>query len=268
MHVGGGDLIAFLDHELGLTCSDLRPGRQTTAAPFVLLVQEVFRRSDRLPVVESSGRVPWTIDPQPRPDEALDIVEIAGLCGLSLVYVPSARNGPDTGSRPGEDKGNAILSNLDLADPFAIDLPFEAGRRVAVGADVVAAGGVVRVVSAHLDVASTLFRTLMTGNQTRARQAAGLIEGIDLLEDRRPDLSATVVGVDLNTWAPNETAVLLMRTAFPESPAWDGRNTRGPFPTDHLFVRSAEDGPRASQHRIIENSHRSDHKGRVLFLHR
>jgi hypothetical protein len=46
--------------------------------------------------------------------------------------VPSARNGPQTIAAEREDKGNAILSTLSLKDLIAIELPFEAGRKVAV----------------------------------------------------------------------------------------------------------------------------------------
>ena len=196
INVGGGDLFSFLDTEFRLSCGNRGPASGEAVVPFVLLLQEVYRRSDQLPIVSSSALIPWTIDP----DEDLDIVEFADHCGLSLVYVPSARNGPDNGARPSEDKGNAILSTLPLSAPVAIDLPFEAGRKVAVTADIRITGRpTIRVVSAHLDLA------VLTGNQTRARQASGLIEALDLLDGRLPGVSATVVGADLNTWAPDET---------------------------------------------------------------
>ena len=189
--------------------------------------------------------------------------QIAFLWSGAVVYVPSARNGPDNGARPSEDKGNAILSTLPLSAPVAIDLPFEAGRKVAVTADIRITGRpTIRVVSAHLDLA------VLTGNQTRARQASGLIEALDLLDGRLPGVSATVVGADLNTWAPDETAALLMRRAFPQSPPWDGRATRGSFPTDHLFFRSRVDGPQVSDYRVVESNYHSDHLARIVLLHR
>ena len=269
INVGGGDLLSFLDTEFRLSCGNRGPASGEAVVPFVLLLQEVYRRSDQLPIVSPSALIPWTIDPAERPGEHLDIVEFADRCGLSLVYVPSARNGPDNGARPGEDKGNAILSTLPLSAPVAIDLPFEAGRKVAVTADIRIRGRpTIRVVSAHLDLAAPLIRTLLTGNQTRARQASGLIDALDLLDGRLPGVSATVVGADLNTWAPNETAALLMWRAFPQSPPWDGRATRGSFPTDHLFFRSRVDGPQVSDYRIVESNYHSDHLARIVLLHR
>ena len=268
-NVGGGDLLSFLDTEFRLNCGITGPASGEAVVPFVLLLQEVYRRSDQLPIVSATALIPWTIDRDERPDEQLDIVELADRCGLSLVYVPSSRNGPDTGARPREDKGSAILSTLLLSAPVGIDVPFEAGRRVAVAAEIRIRGWpAVRVVSVHLDAVAPLIRTLLTGNQTRARQASGLIEALDLLDGRLPGVSATVVGGDLNTWAPDETAALLMRRAFPQSPPWDGRATRGPFPTDHLFFRSRVDGPQLSDYRVLESNYHSDHHARIVLLHR
>lgn len=267
--VGGADFFEFLDSEFGLTCGDSGPTGGDTVAPFVLMLQEVYRRSGLLPRVGKSTVIPWTVDPEERPAEELDIVELADRCGLSLVYVPSSRNGPDTGARPSEDKGNAILSTLPLAAPIAIDLPFEAGRRVAVAAEIpISEGRTVRVVSVHLDVLPPLIRTLLTGNQTRARQAGGLIDALDLLDARLPGVAATLVGADLNTWTADETAILLMRRAFAQSPLWDGQNTRGPFPTDHMFFRSSEGGPQLSGYRLTDRAYMSDHKARIARLHR
>ncbi len=266
VNVGGGDLTSFLVSELGLSCGELHGSGRI--APFVLLLQEAHRRSDELPVVGEGSSVPWTIDPDRLHQDTSDIVELADRCGLSLLYVPSARNGPDTGSRPREDKGNAILATLPLSTPAAIDLPFEAGRRVGVSADVTVPGGAkIRVVSLHLDVGAPLHRMLFSGNQTRARQASGFIEAMDMLESGAPAVSGTFVGADLNTWARNETATRLMMRAFPESPEWDELGTRGALPTDHMFYRSQATGPDVSGYRIIENTYYSDHRGRVLLLH-
>ncbi len=83
-----------------------------------------------------------------------------------------------------------------------------------------------------------------------------------------PGVSATVVGAGINTWAPHETTVLLMRRAFPQSPPWDGRSTRGSFPTDHLFFRNKVDGPQVSDYRVVEDDYHSDHLARIVLLHR
>ena len=266
--LGGGDIERFLDRELGLECEPGASGLRVGSRPFVLMLQEAWRRSESLPLVDDSPEVPWMMGPSGDVPAEADIVRIAERCGLALVYVPSARNGPDTGPRPREDKGNAILSTLPLTDPVALDLPLEAGRKVAVGATVAAPDGAwVRMVAVHLDVASTFVRTLLTGNQTRARQTAGLIEGLEQAEADGPPVRGTVVGSDLNTWAANETALRLMRRAFPQSPEWDQFGTRGTYPADHIHLRHDPGVPlRLTDYRRIENSYGSDHHGRRATL--
>ena len=129
---------------------------------------------------------------------------------------------------------------MRLHEPIAFDLPLEGGRKVAVAATVDGPGGArVRVVSLHLDVASTLVRTVFSGNQTRVRQAMGLVDGLERAEADGYAVDATVVGADMNTWAGNEAALKRMWEVFPESPPWDGLGTRAGVPTDHVFFRAA-----------------------------
>jgi endonuclease/exonuclease/phosphatase family metal-dependent hydrolase len=262
MWIGGGDLYRLLEEEVGLDCTTTPVAR--APGPFVVLLQEVWRYSEDLPEVERSRIVPWTIDPGRTTGEDPDIVEAAERCGLALVYVPSARNGPDSDVRPNEDKGNAILSNLPLATPLALDLPLEGGRKVAVAATVRSTDGQrLRVVSAHLDVASSLVRTVLSGNQTRVRQASGLVEGLARARSDGFEADATIVGADMNTWAGNEATLDRMWQAFPESPQWDGLGTRGGFPTDHIFFRSAEgSGLRVAGYERVEDTYSSDHHPR------
>lgn len=271
INVGGGDLLTFLREELSLTCSASAVSTGPGFSPFVLLIQEGHRRSADLPPVRASSLIPWRITPDPRPGEQLDVVEVAERCGLALAYVPFARNGPDAPDRTPEDKGNAILSSLPLSDFVAIEIPFEAGRKVAVGASVRTPGSRrVRLVSVHLDVGSTLVRTLMSGNQTRERQAAGLIEALELHEENDAHAISTLVGGDFNTWSSRETALKRMRIAFPDSPPWDGDPTRGPFPTDHLFFRSGTGSDAAlvtGSYGRLARSYYSDHRARVVRLH-
>jgi endonuclease/exonuclease/phosphatase family metal-dependent hydrolase len=267
MQIGGGDLYRMLSDQLGVDCT-AGPMGASRAAPFVVLLQEVWRYSEELPQVEGSRIIPWTIDPGRAEGEDPDIVDAARRCGLALVYVPSARNGPDTGSRPNEDKGNAILSNVPLGVPLAIDLPLEGGRKVAVAATVQAPGGQgVRVVSAHLDVASTLVRTVLSGNQTRVRQAMGLVGGLARAEQDGYTADATIVGADMNTWAGNEATLTKMREAFPQSPAWDGLGTRGPFPTDHIFFRARDTAAFGVEgYERVDDAYSSDHHARRMEL--
>jgi endonuclease/exonuclease/phosphatase family metal-dependent hydrolase len=278
MQINGGDLYGFMAGEFGLDCSGEHPRIEAGRPPFVLLLQEAWRYSDELPFTGSGRHVPWTIDEEqdawdpaaPRPvlEGEHDIVETAEACGLSLVYVPSARNGPDTGERPREDKGNAILSSLPLSTPIALDLPLEGGRKVAVAATILAPGGErVRVVSAHLDVASTLVRALVSGNQTRARQARGLIDGLARAERDGPGTEVVVVGGDFNAWVGNETTLKLMRQAFPESPPWDGLGTRGSFPPDHMYFRRGSSRAfTVESYERIGELYGSDHNARRLRL--
>jgi endonuclease/exonuclease/phosphatase family metal-dependent hydrolase len=269
MNVGGGTLGSLLATELGMSCAASTPGDGSREArPFVLLVQEAYRRSTELPIAPANSLIPPAIDPRAASAEEPDIVELARACGLSLIYVPSMRNGPDGGARPHEDKGNAVLSNLRLSSPVAVELPFETYRRVAVGAEIDVGGRLLRVVSVHLDVTALPFRLLVTGNQTRARQAAGLIEALEILNAERLADAGTLVGGDMNSWSSKETAVRLMRRAFPDSPPDDGLTTRGIFPTDHVFFRSDAGYLRASELRVLERSYGSDHRGRALLLTR
>lgn len=265
--VGAGDLLSFLDVELGLDCSRSRPVMRAGARPFVLLLQEVWRRSDALPRVEGGDSIPWTLGPD-LPEGSLDIVGTAERCGLALVYVPSSRNGPDDDRRPMEDRGNAILTTLPFNAPIAFDLPHEGGRKVAVAITASSPDGErVRFVSTHFDVASTLLRTLISGNQTRARQALGLADGIAEAEDDGPLTQVVVVGGDFNTWAANESALQIMRREFPESPAWDGLGTRGAFPADHVFFRRrAYTQFELEGYARIDDTYGSDHNARRVTL--
>lgn len=265
--VGGGDIFAFLEQELELDCSGSSPMMAPGSRPFVLMLQEVWRRSDDLPRVLGGDSVPWTLGPD-LSNDALDIVETAERCGLAYLYVPSSRNGPDDDRRPREDRGNAILTTLPFTAPIAFDLPHEGGRKVAVGLTSNSPGGErVRFVSTHFDVASTLLRTVITGNQTRARQALGLSDGIAEAEDDGPLTDVVLVGGDFNTWAGNESTLQIMRRDFPDSPEWDDRGTRGSFPADHIFFRRrAYTQFELAGYARIEDTYGSDHNGRRVTL--
>ncbi len=264
-NVGGGDLLTFLAEEMKVTCDPTEPVNLTPPFHFVVLLQEVYRASARLPEAVSGPNIPVRIEPDPPPGGRREILEVAERCGLALLYVPSARNGPDEPGQVPEDKGNAILSTLPLADLAAIELPFEAGRKVAVVATIPGPSGErIRVVSVHLDVASTLSRTLISGNATRLRQAMGLVVALESMNSL-----ATVVGGDFNTWSANESALKNLAVHFPDSPPWDGRPTRGPFPPDHILYRTVQ-GSRIDlveeSYRRFEETYGSDHAGRIVWL--
>jgi hypothetical protein len=147
---GAGDLLAFLEQEVGLRCesaaSSLRPG----APHAVILIQEALRRSNEIPDVPRSRVTPPPVKEELRPTPRLDVVEVAERCGLSLFYAPAAHN--DWRARDGrrEDKGNAILATVPLSDPIVLEPPFEAAQRVIPFATMRSVGGdSLRVATVH-----------------------------------------------------------------------------------------------------------------------
>lgn len=274
--VGGGDLIAFLKGELDLDCTGGVPRPGARFSHFALLVQEAHRLSERVPELEPGAPVPLQIDPRPRPGPMLDITEIARRCDLALVYVPSARNGRRAVGERREDKGNAILATFPLAEVIAVELPLEASRKVVVGAKVVLPqGGVLRVVSAHLDVSAGLARILISGNSWRLDQARAIVDALRLA-DSEPASSdghrrsvATLVAGDFNVWSKDDSALQLLRREYPDSPAWTGEPTRGPFALDHLFFAEATDARvqrLPGSFRRIADRYYSDHHGLAIQL--
>src|SRR4030095_974677 len=125
-----------------------------------------------------------------------DVATIAKSLGVALFYVPSMRNG--IASVDPEDRGNAILSTLDLSDPVVVELPMENQRRNAVVATVQAQARdgspwVLRVANVHLDTALAITRGGPFA--ARRRQAHALIDSL-----RTPEDVPTVLAGDFNTW--------------------------------------------------------------------
>jgi endonuclease/exonuclease/phosphatase family metal-dependent hydrolase len=192
----------------------------------------------------------------------------AAHCGLAVAYVPSGRN--DRSGQPRADKGNAVLSTLPIDDVVAVEAPYETERKVVLAAVVpLPEGRRLRVVAAHLDVTTTFSRTLLSGNQTRTRQARGVLEALESLERAEGAAPPMVVGGDFNTWSSFDGTLRLFRAALPDSPEWDGRPTRGPFPTDHVFFRKGAD-PRVAilpdSYRRLDARYGSDHEPLVVWL--
>jgi endonuclease/exonuclease/phosphatase family metal-dependent hydrolase len=264
-HVGGGDVIEFLRSELDYECELARTPR--ASGPFVLLVQEVFRASDAVPVASEDSRVAGRITGHPPQGPRLDVAQLAHRCGLSLLYVPSMQNGSGVRGEPREDRGSAILSTLPLLDPVAIELPFEAQRRVTVAATVVGPGDRrLRIASVHYDVAGNILRVLGTGGSMRVRQDEGQTEALDLLDPER-EVPIVVAG-DLNTWSSRETVIQRMLETYPDSPDPGREKTRGDWPPDHLFFRSGAGGWALVEgsYRVIPDEHGSDHRARLAVL--
>ena len=276
MAVGGGDLLSFLQEEAGIVCRGAASRSSSRYSHVVVLLQEAFRRSADLPPVIDPALAARRSEHDPHPEGDPDVVETAARCGLALVYVPSSRSGVDAPGETRHDKGNAILASLPLLDIVAVEHPFETERKVSLAATIPGPGGAwLRVVTAHVEVTSTLHRVILTGNQTRVRQVAGLIDVLDRIAGAEQRRAPVLVGGDFNTWSGGESALKMLRRTFPESPPWDGQSTRGPFPTDHIFFKTAADAdgtgelsPRLipGSYRRIEDRYSSDHHGRFVWL--
>ncbi len=292
---GGGHLLQFLAAEMGLDCSEPNPALTPGASHFVLLLQEAYRRSAAVPADPPESAVARPVVEQARPGPRVDVVEIAGRCGLALAYVPAARNGLQEYDGEREDKGNAILSTLPLSDFIGIEVPMVAQRRVEVAATVHdVRGDSLRVVSVHLNTFPPPWRLLRTGGSSRLRQALSLVDALHQVEVRRagqladsafvachphcgPDgapayLISTIAGGDLNTWTGGGTALKHLYEHFPDSPPYDGTPTRKGFRTDHMLFRSAAEGagPAAAliegSYRRFDSTYHSDHHPLIVWL--
>jgi endonuclease/exonuclease/phosphatase family metal-dependent hydrolase len=263
MHVGGGDLVSFLQSELGYECDAGQT--PTPRRHFVLLAQEAFRASDEVPDAPEGAPAPTRIAEDPPHGPRLDIIQVSERCGLALFYAPSMRNGQGDEGHAREDRGSAILSTLPLMEPVAIELPLEAQRRVTLVATVQAPAGSsrLRVASVHYDVAGNILRVLGTGGSMRVRQNDGLTETLDSLDPERA-LPIVVAG-DLNTWSSRETVVLRMLETYPESPSPGREKTRGHWPPDHMFFRAGEGAIELVEgsYRVVEDAYGSDHRARL-----
>lgn len=265
-NVGGGAIRVLWDHLVG--------GHGPAACPTVLLLQEVFATGSAIPLVTPAAAWAKRITGVPANEDRTDIVSFAREAGLSLVYVPSMRNGgrgggpqanratsSPEGANPPEDRGNAILANVPLSAPHAIELPFERQRRVAVVADLVIAQTTMTVCSVHLDNRSPWGRVWRTLGAARRRQMAGLLNVF--ANDTHGH--AHVLGGDLNTWVGGrrEGAYRLARARFPLPALPDPKPTHhfeiGGWPrhSDHLMFRLPP-GWHGEYHRL-DDTFGSDH---------
>jgi endonuclease/exonuclease/phosphatase family metal-dependent hydrolase len=253
VHVGGGDVVSFV--------ADLRSGALTGKAEnaFVLLLQEAHRAGADVPFSES--RLTSRIAASPPSGERLDIAELARRLDLHAFYVPSMPNGRTRPEGPvPEDRGNAVLSTLPLREFEAIELPFEAQRRVAAVATISGINGEgkpwsLRIASGHLDTRSRGARILKTLGAGRARQAHALAQSITG--------EAVAVGADLNTWNLGflEGALDLLRDRFPDTrtvtePTFMALDLI-PRRLDHLLLRLP--GTFTASVRRVDDQYGSDH---------
>jgi endonuclease/exonuclease/phosphatase family metal-dependent hydrolase len=253
-HVGGGDIARLV--------RDLRSGELSAGRPithFVLLLQEVYREGPMVPR-HPKAMAPGRIIGAPHDSPRVDIVATAESLGLELYYVPSMANGIATPAQMPEDRGNAILSTLPLTDLAAIELPYEAQRRIAAAASVRGRTSLgtpweLRMLSVHLDHRSRGMRLLQLG-AGRKRQAQALVAALDTAH-------ATVLGGDLNTWAGMlEGAVPVLESHFPvttasREPTFATASGLGGLRLDRLMFRLPPE--LSADSRRLRSRYSSDH---------
>jgi endonuclease/exonuclease/phosphatase family metal-dependent hydrolase len=224
VNVGAGNLSEFV--------ADLRAGEWSDGRRvehFVLLLQEALRTGDAVPARgPSQAGARRLLRSPPR----VDIVSFARESGLSLLYVPSMRNGLGAHD-PAEDRGNAILSTLPLLSPGAVELPFARQRRVAAVAMLSGDNEPLAVASVHLDHFVGANRLWVFGAAgARGRQARAIAE---VLPPRGP----VVVGGDFNTWLGTGEPALreMARITGRPAQAREGTYATGAV-LDYLFFRT------------------------------
>lgn len=271
LNAGAGELLAFLEAELGYVCGGRQaPDPARPSGHFVLLLQEALRRGGDIPPTSDLDVVPTVVAEAERDSPRRDVVDVARSCGLSLLYAAAARNGPDERDGLREEKGNAILSTLPLSAPSIVELPFEGARRVTVVATAtLPSGHAIRFASLHFLSAAAPWRILTTGNASRFREASGLMNALRAIEASEGGLPTVAAG-DFNTWSRHETALKRMRGYFVDSPPPLDEPTRGGFPTDHVMFRgiSVEPGPsiEPASYRRVRSTYNSDHHPLVAVL--
>jgi endonuclease/exonuclease/phosphatase family metal-dependent hydrolase len=228
--------------ELGNLVGKLRSGALTGGRPvahFVLLVQELYRRGDDVPEFDRRERSAFAI--RSGNAESPDIDDHAASLGLSILYVPSMRNGPELR----EDRGNAIISTEPLLNPFALELPLVRQRRVALGAavQVQTSEGPRRLelMSAHLEPVSSA-KTLWVFKNPRAGQVRAILELLDAPRYASETVAGVVLGGDFNTVqsGADEDAYHLARTWATGMAREDPRDTHLMGRLDYLFFKLAD----------------------------
>ncbi len=231
----------------------LRAGALTGGRPvehFVLLVQELYRRGDDVPEFDVRDRSAFAI--RARDPKSPDIDDHAAALGLSILYVPSMRNGPELR----EDRGNAIISTEPLLDPFALELPLARQRRVALGAAVqvqtIDGPKRLEVFDAHLEPLSSP-KTLWIFKDPRSAQVRAILDVLGTPRYSGPAVAGVVLGGDFNTVrsGAGENAYHLARGWATSLASEDARDTHMMGRLDYLFFRLG-DGWTASTHRLDE----------------
>jgi endonuclease/exonuclease/phosphatase family metal-dependent hydrolase len=245
VNVGAGKLSAFVaDLRAGTWSGGRRPEH------FVLLLQEAWRTGGAVP---PRGPLQAGARRLLRGPPRADIVDVARDLGLSLVYVPSMRNGFEAGAES-EDRGNAILSTLPLLAPGAMELPFVRQRRVAVLATLggLEDGESLGVASVHLDHVVSASRLWLFGAaRARGRQARAIAT---VLQPQR----RFVVGGDFNTWLGADEPALREMTRLSNQPAPPREGTyKSGAVLDYLFFRLPASA--SARYERADTTYGSDH---------
>lgn len=222
--------------------ADLRAGAFTSGRAvnhFVLLLQELYRGGNDVPPFMPGARTAFAI--LPRNPHATDARRYAESLGLSVLYVPSMRNGAELL----EDRGNAIISTEPLLDALALELPLERQRRVAIGTaiEVTIDQQPTRLAlfNAHLEPLSSP-KSLWIFRNPRGPQARAILDLLKTPRFDNGDAAGTVLGGDFNIVQSG-----INEAAYKETRAWstslaseNGRNTHSMGRIDHLFFRLDE----------------------------
>ena len=217
---------------------------------FVLLVQELYRRGDAVPEFDIHDRSAFAI--LPRDPESFDVDDHAAALGLSILYVPSMRNGAELR----EDRGNAIVSTEPLIDPLALELPLARQRRVALGAAVRVQTGDgpkrLELLDAHLEPLSSP-KTLWVFKNPRAAQVRAILAVLDTDRYEDDDVAGVVLGGDFNTvrGGAREDAYRVARKWSTSLENEDPRDTHMMGRLDYLFAK-LEDGWKMTTRRVDE----------------
>ncbi len=206
---------------------------------YVVLAQEIVRRGPSVPAFETGMRSAHAIRATMNTP---DVHGYAASLGLSVLYVPSMRNGPELR----EDRGNAIFSTEPLSNALAVELPLQRQRRVAIGASIMVdrdgVAATLQVMNAHLEPLSSP-RSLWFFRDPRREQMAALL-GVLASWSVETDVgwAGTVLGGDMNLVRAG-----IDERAYQEARAWghsvseeDRRATHVLGRLDYLFVRLAD----------------------------
>lgn len=238
--------------ELPELIASLKSGALTGGKPvthFVLLVQELYRRGDAVPAFTAGDRTAFAIKGDPK---SRDIADHARDLGLSILYVPSMRNGATLR----EDRGNAIISTEPLIDPVALELPLARQRRVSLAAaiNVRTADGIrpLQLVDAHLEPLSSP-ETLWVFKNPRPHQVRALLALLAEPRFTSAQNAGVVLGGDFNTVrsGAGETAYRLARAWSKSLRNEDPRDTHMMGRLDYVFAQ-LQNGWTISTQRIDE----------------